>query len=348
MEIFVDPFVFAVPKDPSRETMEQYLHSLASWGHAFVEFDGHCFTSELAVCEMSANSEYPTQNVVNDLIRKHGITGVSAADVINAVSRVAGRRPYIEDRCRIRDVVPEGNIDVIPDAFVSRLTPAVATAFVNSLLCVCVCDAGVFNKAEMLIGTRAHLESVDNNQRMEQSTSLVMSGRIGMYAMDDGRVIAEAVEVHDEFAVILGLTRDDADEEDWTALYLDPARATRHAFERTVSKNLSGSTLAAVTTGEQFCDSIRQLGLHNQPGVLRKVFVLSALAASNHLHEISGADLHWVRTSMARDAPQVSRDDGGKLWRCSITKRGAGFRLQYWTLLSGAIELQKVTIESKV
>jgi hypothetical protein len=135
----------------------------------------------------------------------------------------------------------------------------------------------------------------------------------------------------------------------WKDLYEDPPRATRYAFDHELTDSeRSGLSLGAVATGANFITSIEGCGLHNQPAILRRIFRLSARAACNALAEMPGAKLHPVRTSDAADAPQVERRDKAKLWRCMVTKSGAGYRLQYWSLPGGGIQLQGVMVESVV
>jgi hypothetical protein len=130
--------------------------------------------------------------------------------------------------------------------------------------------------------------------------------------------------------------------------YADPPAAVAlvaHQIRR------SGCMLAqnlTVSSGAPFVHSIERLGLQHQPAILEKLFHRAALAANGTLHERAGAEVHPVRTTSAGNAPQVERADGAKLWRCAVTKRGAGYRLHYWALPGRGIELDEVMVESEV
>ena len=134
---------------------------------------------------------------------------------------------------------------------------------------------------------------------------------------------------------------------DWSELYRDPVKAVATIVSELQENDHGITNVLSVQSGEGFVASIEGLGLHRIPALLKRVFFLAGCAACGKLAHVPGAKLHAVRESEAGDAAQVERGDGAKLWRCMITKQGAGYRLQYWASIS-AIELHTVVVESKI
>jgi predicted RNA-binding protein with RPS1 domain len=91
--------------------------------------------------------------------------------------------------------------------------------------------------------------------------------------------------------------------------------------------------------GPDFLESLRTV-----QGISRaKVVDACAHVASSRAAEIPGLELHPLRESDAGGAPQRTRDDGAKAWRCSLQAGSpAARRLHYWQLPAGRVELAKV------
>ena len=74
-----------------------------------------------------------------------------------------------------------------------------------------------------------------------------------------------------------------------------------------------------------------------------KIVDACAHVASGRAAEIPGLELHPLRESEAGGAPQRTRDDGAKAWRCSLQAGSpAARRLHYWQLPDGRVELANV------
>jgi hypothetical protein len=70
---------------------------------------------------------------------------------------------------------------------------------------------------------------------------------------------------------------------------------------------------------------------------------VSAHVASGRAHEIPSLELHQLRASVGGGAPQRTRQDGAKAWRCSLQAgTPAARRLHFWLLPDGRVELAKV------
>ena len=84
--------------------------------------------------------------------------------------------------------------------------------------------------------------------------------------------------------------------------------------------------------------------LRTVQGISRgKIVDACAHVASGRAAEIPGLELHPLRESEAGGAPQRTRDDGAKAWRCSLQAGSpAARRLHYWQLPDGRVELANV------
>jgi len=84
--------------------------------------------------------------------------------------------------------------------------------------------------------------------------------------------------------------------------------------------------------------------LRTVQGISRgKIVDACAHVASGRAAEIPGLELHPLRESEAGGAPQRTRDDGAKAWRCSLQAGSpAARRLHYWQFPDGRVELANV------
>ena len=106
--------------------------------------------------------------------------------------------------------------------------------------------------------------------------------------------------------------------------------------------------LKGIKWGDDFLESLQTAGIVRNRGLARRVYLLAVMAATGRISGVNGADLHAVRVSAAANAKQVERADGAKLWRCKVSQSGAGYRLHYWSIPGGGVELDRVLIESHV
>jgi hypothetical protein len=74
-----------------------------------------------------------------------------------------------------------------------------------------------------------------------------------------------------------------------------------------------------------------------------RVLLVCSQVICRRASEIPGMDLHALRKSESPSAAQVSRQDGGRAWRCNLqTSTPAARRLHYWELPDGTVELAKI------
>jgi hypothetical protein len=102
--------------------------------------------------------------------------------------------------------------------------------------------------------------------------------------------------------------------------------------------------------GSHFCKSVVSAGLDTNVMLLSKIVRLAAAVIAGQVQRSEGARLHPLRTTLAGDSPQRTRDkDRARAWRLDITTHGAGWRLHYWHIPGpngGAIEFSNICKES--
>lgn len=114
--------------------------------------------------------------------------------------------------------------------------------------------------------------------------------------------------------------------DEWVAA-LTPADRAAHA-------------LGPYRFGEEFVRSVQQLEL----ATISRIAWVCAMVACGRAPEISGLDLHRLRTGAGGDDPQrVRASDGAEGWRCAIKRNApAAARLNYWKLRGGMVEFASV------
>lgn len=331
----IDPFIFCLPDNELSEC-ERFCRDLAHWGSRVLEDPHGHSTPESCVTRLIECDRYPTLEKLKYLVRQYPSLGFSAPDLSNLLRSLADRRPYTEQLTGIRDVVVSSNTGINPERVVERLPTEVGTAFRKTLYGAALGWPSAESGDSKGIATTGIDESY-----------VAVEGVVALYERVDGEV-QEDVTVFAQFSVVLA--SDDAEEGvDWCSKYQDPVNAVETAYRTLLSESdRRALAMGTTTAGPGFVESLERLGIHRKASILRRVFFLAANAACGRLAAMNGADLHWVRKSISADAPQVDRADGGKLWRCKVTQKGAGYRLQYWAFDSGEIELERVVRESEI
>jgi len=177
--------------------------------------------------------------------------------------------------------------------------------------------------------------------------SVAVAGTVGLVEWANGEIESRGAAIAAELPLVSN-PHDLIEPATWEAVMHDPAEATRHVYTHDVRGPNDPDVMPRLIVGKKFERTLVDLGLDAQPRRLHRVYFLAAMAIVGRLDQVNGAQLHWVRTSEAADAPQVEREDGAKKWRCMVTKQGAGYRLHYWSLPAGGVELDAVLVESEV
>ena len=117
----LDPFLVALPTEPTPEGLERYFHAVSRWGAA-IERDSESFSfSEAALARLSSEGATRRLRKCAPLIAVHNLKSVTAYDVANRVRFLAGRRPYLEDRTGISAVAVDTDHGIDPPMLCERL-----------------------------------------------------------------------------------------------------------------------------------------------------------------------------------------------------------------------------------
>jgi hypothetical protein len=308
-----------------------------AWGTRLLSLD--TCTSAHAVAALRTANLYPTYDVVRDAILRYGIESHSVVDVQNAIRVLSDRQPFAEDRTCVEVVA---YIHVEPAAVSTRLPDEAAKAFREALL------GSVFvNRAHGVAPPQMGSFDVAWPADDETIGELALCARLSLIGRKAGELYELDPEVSVEQELIVVQSPDNLPRPTWGDVCCDPRRAIAHSVEEAAANNVAVD-VASIGVGSDFQASLQRCGLVNQPALLRRLYRLAVLAAAGRLAATAGARLHPVRESDAADAPQRRRENGDGLWRCMLTKRGAGFRIHYWHAASGTVELDSVMVESEV
>jgi hypothetical protein len=333
--VVVDPYVLAVPSDAT--TTSAYVKGLVDWVPILSarRHESSFFHSALVV--LMEENRFPTHDTLSPLLSRAGAQEYSVFDLLQMVSVLAATEPFFENFVERRSAAATA-VAVSPTAVIDRLSARLGGATRDALVLAAVAhEAGwcphstywatsTWNSPDDWVETTARVSLVELSNGDLESVDRAVTSVL--------RVLTETEEI--EFSDAL---------ED---VYKTPGAAVALVLHRLRRYDSTIPAAVTVLAGDKFVGSLEAHGVQNQPAVLETVFHRAALAALGRLAQISGAKLHPVRTSKAANAPQVERADGAKLWRCMVTKTGAGYRLHYWTLTGDGIELDEVMQEAIV
>jgi hypothetical protein len=328
--VLLDPYVVAIP-EPER-SVDEYLQQLMDWLPLLNRQRERCSIQRAAVAALMEENRYPTHSTLAARLRAAGAEAFSVPDVQNWLRPIAEREPYFEDYVGIQAVLVE-SAHIEPDTVLTRLGESTRAAFRDGLFLAALVDTRSRQGQGVVVGSPAL-----------PAAGLGVAGRISAIETTDGVVEELDLHVAREIEVVSDACFLDV-AEDLATLYARPIEAVALICR---SIGVDVKELPTVTAGPLFVDSLTRLGVHRADGVLRQVYRRAAQALVGELPKIAGARLHPVRESSAADADQVVRSDGGRLWRCMVTKHGAGYRLHYWQKGDGSIELEALMKESDV
>lgn len=333
--IIVDPFVVATPTEPAQ--LSEYVAGLAEWLPALARRREECSVIERSVAILLEEGRFPTFEAIAALLAKSESAEYSVVDIRNLLRVVVETEPYLEHHLRRRSVAVE-QLEATPREPIERMGKRVEETIEQALVMVALAQQEGWAADGVYWATTSwpvEAEGLDTH------------AFVTLVELLDGSVQAVNVGIDGHCRVVTRV--EDLDDIQRVAdLYRDPSAAVMAVLDRLRRAGLPCSLeQPQVLVADGFVESVEALAIHRHPAVLETVFQRAALAAVGHLDGVSGAKLHPVRTSSAADSPQVVRDDGARLWRCMVTKRGAGYRLHFWSLPGGGIELVAVMRESE-
>lgn len=328
IHILVDPFVLAVPLD--RNEAAAYLVELVAWLGVLRRNRPRCSVSEAAVAALWSCGRYPTKVSVEGIIAENGIKDVSAVDVINLLRPLSETEPFFEAHTGVRSMAAR-DWKFEPQGMFLRLGAELGATLRDAVVIGLYVQASGWAPDGLLVATRREGPA---------------EGQAGAFVELVEKVDGTVTEIDAWHGGAFEITPEPASAEadlSLVDLYKEPVRAAIHFAEQCGERPLEAARLGV---GPDFVSSIEAFNIQRQPAVLRALYRRVVQAASGQLEAVEGAALHAVRVNANANAEQVERGDGGRLWRCTVTMRGAGYRLHYWTI-GNNIELQRVMQEGE-
>jgi hypothetical protein len=330
--VIVDPYLLALP-EPGGD-FASYIAGLVEWLPALKEQRDNCSCFRSSLQPLMTEGRFPTLESLKRALVRAEVTEVTAVDLMQLFVPIGATEPFFEYFVGTHDI-DASNVNVTPELVIDRLGANLGSVVKNSLMLVAVAH----DQGWCLTSTYWATSNVDDDW-------LVATGDAGLVASATGDVVAIDRPL---IARLKILTRSSAlkIEPALVSVYKDPLRATTIVIERLRQFDPSIPPVVSISAGEGFVASLEAYGVVRQPSLLEAVYTRAALAALNRLQNLKGAKLHPKRTGPAADAPQVTREDGARLWRCMVTQKGAGLRLHFWTRPDGQVELDRILKESE-
>jgi hypothetical protein len=332
----IDPFIVAVPSQCSPEDFEEYCRTISGWSAAIERNVAGYSISETVISRLWNEGRYPTFENIGRLIAAYGITSVTAYDLLNRTRVLGGQRPYLEDRTGISSVLVDTETGVTPATLCERVGQFVGVALHDSIFLACAAVQRGWDIEDLWFATTGGVE---------HSTIIVRGEILEVCSGED--VSVEVLPVSAEIDMHLR-PPEDLIPEDILQVADVPAQAANWIYAGLPAHERVQYPMRPVTAGPEFVESMRSTGILRSRALAGRVYRLAVMAATGRIMNVLGADLHPVRVNIAADADQVVRSDGASLWRCKVSQSGAGFRLHYWRLATGGIELDRVLTESEV
>ncbi len=334
MHTLLDPLVLVVPARPvTKQRAIAYLSVLVDWSSVLLEQSREWSLSRAAVNALLEEGTFPTWESVTEVVKAQGEIVFAVGDIMNRLRRVSEVRPFCEERLGVAEIVAS-TITVDPDTVCSRLSPAVGAGLRDSFAAIAAArDLGL-----------------DLEQTCFGTPFPFMSDHVGVVA-ESVLVATVAGSVHscpslwERLPVVLD-TQSLIPPFSLELVYTDVGRAVE-AVRRQMMPDSEAMRPVGVIAGPEFLKSLEACNFVSRPTLLRRVYERLAVASMGSLAAVGGAKLHAVRENEGPNAKQLKRADGAALWRCMISKEGAGYRLQYWQRADGTIEAQVVVVESE-
>lgn len=354
MPIVVDPYLIAVPQidNTDAERVRTYAQSLSAWEKEFVASAQEYVVSLAAFQAIQQNGLMPTMPALQQLFDRYGINEFSPRDIVPDCNSYLANCQYLEEASGALEVYQEiehvrGSDSIIPDEMRARLEPAVADAFVGSL-----------------IYAACALETHPSTSGWSVATAPLLSAPPGI----DLRTTATIRKIADETGDIV----DARIERSWPLLvepdYLyatlevgqysdDPVMATRITWCRLKANGSLVEALdwGAIRFGSHFVESLNDAKVRRRPTLRRDIeeVYLTVVAVLQGLPY--GSDKHhglrkpvWMRSAPIQTR-EVRTSDGAirhdEAARVEITTGPAPLRLHYWRCHGNSYEFSNITCD---
>lgn len=338
MEVFIDPFLFAIPKDPSPLVIEKYLGALLIWSSEIETNRENFWTANQIVTALEDANQYPYLNNVIALLRPiFGRESVSQAQTFcRACDKVLTTPPFIDDPeicCNQRFYPEPGSTEISPPVILSRLDKKVANALEDTLILMSVpipaaqtrlAEDMVFASTD-LTDSRVHLESclLDIEPKEPVPCKLVHDWQTAILPQD--------------LLTIAGLP----------SFWWDTPLALKWMYDKLITDaTLQHSHhLPEINAGPKFNKSIIDLHFDNNPSILRAIFAETVKGMTGFYPRFKTAEKN-NHHPLKSGVEQIMRYDGATAWRLYITRSTPKIRLHYWLYPDGSIELSLIVVHT--
>jgi len=342
-DIVVDPYLVCLPRPCQRpEQLDDFVNSLLAWSELLQGDRVRTLFPESCLQSLMDEGHYPYGHELKQMAKRLGSAHISDDFVCRVAQDLLDRTPTLEEHCSIGLVIfDEESCHIEPEIYLTRLTGSTRYGFKHGLAIV-ACFQQKNSESSFLLASAksspeeafreevvrisAHIEQLDAKTDAEYWSKILPVG------VDHSLPVAFS---HNSVLEYLGCLRL------WgTAQSPDDAQdaiATR--IEELLAIGTGDrSAVKTFRVGEQFLASARQNAFGSRTDLAMNLIESSARIAV-------GVPKHPVEEFREDERPssaQRKRADGAVAWRTHLTKHGPGFRLMFWELRDGTIELANV------
>lgn len=348
--ILVDPYLVILPQDPQEpEELNRFVENLLAWSDLLQRGDIPVFFTDSCLASIIHGGHYPYGPALSKMAKQLGATHLSVDFVCLVAQTILDRTPKLEEHCSINIVMfDEASYRIQPEVYLTRLDAnigwelkhglAVVACFLRKnsdhtgFLLASATSSPQEDFREMEIRISAHIETIDSPTDAEWWSSIL------------------PFDVNQDLPV--AFSRDTIFEQIGSLELWGNAESSEGAREAIATKVRE---LLALGAGDESEAKGFHLGTHFLESTRRNGFGARADLATNLIDscarimlKVPKNPIEKFREDERSTSRQRRREDGAVAWRTHLTKHGAGFRLMFWELPDGKIELANVGTKFEV
>ncbi len=349
--IVIDPHLVILP-DPcvSSEQLEGFIDGLLEWSEALHRQDTEIFISDRCIEGLFEDGWYPYEGRITPLLNQFGIDVADEETLNNLVRSVMDRTPRLEERLGIDGILyHEDAATISPNAFLQRLGHNTANGLRDTLIMVAVSQE-LLNTIGCIFAA-SPCDDIETNSELRVTATVELVEVITPNGFSTLTNVALPIDVISHLVVCFG--HNDAMQQIGALTLWGDATSKTHAEDAikvTINK-LKSIGLPADTKeqkfklGDQFLESVRKYNFATRSDLANNLID----SCARIVLAIPKESVNEFRESKKSSADQRDRNsDGAMAWRTHLTKRGAGFRLMFWTTPAGIIEFANVGPKSEL
>lgn len=336
MKILLDPYIVTLPSlGSSRDRFLSYLKGVETW---------LCRTNPPPLTEILYSADcvaglmetdaFPFSHNLSRLVSAKGIIEYDPQAISRMATSLLNSCEPIESYVWVLSITAE--LAVLPSYLIDRLPKRISDSFRDCLAKLALQTSSDDPMlSELRIGSTAQVTPNAGEIAIHGTVANAQVSRTDI-ALDP-----MPIQLDTEFPLLFDL-EDVLDVTGWEVLWAHPDWAIRKAYYSvTSSGDRDIYRLGDFKTGSRFLDTIRDLGLHTQPGRIGSIYRTCALVISGYAPRVAGINPRRLRCCV-RDS------DGAIGLRADISQEGSGYRLHYWRCQEGTIELSCVNVHNDV